>query len=149
MKILQIIIHCLPREIDQLERVLNKLHESSFFLEEENKVIIDVTLNLNDDFIDWENSILDKQFFINKFNQLEKKSTWAYKTLFDVDDKKKCLGINDKRRNSINNVKKEVTHLMYLDLDVFFNKLNLYFIFQSLNQIKNQYYFISSELTKL
>jgi hypothetical protein len=149
MKILQIIIHCLPREIDQLERVLNKLHESSFFLEEENKVIIDVTLNLNDDFIDWENSILDKQFFINKFNQLEKKSTWAYKTLFDVDDKKKCLGINDKRRNSINNVKKEVTHLMYLDLDVFFNKLNLYFIFQSLNQIKNQYHIISSELTKL
>lgn len=149
MKVLQIIIHCLPREIDQLERVLNKLHESSFFLEEENKVIIDVTLNLNDDFIDWENSILDKQFFINKFNQLEKKSTWAYKTLFDVDDKKKCLGINDKRRNSINNVKKEVTHLMYLDLDVFFNKLNLYFIFQSLNQIKNQYHIISSELTKL
>ena len=149
MKILQIIIHCLPREIDQLERVLNKLHESSFFLEEENKVIIDVTLNLNDNFIDWENSILDKQFFINKFNQLEKKSTWAYKTLFDVDDKKKCLGINDKRRNSINNVEKEVTHLMYLDLDVFFNKLNLYFIFQSLNQIKNQYHIISSELTKL
>jgi len=67
MKVLQIIIHCLPREIDQLERVLNKLHESSFFLEEENKVIIDVTLNLNDNFVDWENSILDKQFFIDKF----------------------------------------------------------------------------------
>lgn len=149
MKILQIIIHCLPREIDQLERVLNKLHESSFFLKEEDKVVIDVTLNLNDNFIDWENSILDKEFFINKFNQLEKKSTWAYKTLFDVDDKEKCLGINDKRRNSINNVEKEITHLMYLDLDVFFNKLNLYFIFQSLNQIKNQYHIISSELTKL
>ena len=149
MKTLQIIIHCLPREIDQLERVLNKLHESSFFLGEEDKVIIDVTLNLNDVFIDWENSILDKQFFINKFQQLEKKSTWAYKTLFDVDDKGNCLGINDKRRNSINNVGNEVTHLMYLDLDVFFNKLNLYFIFQSLEQIKNQYHIVSSELTKL
>ena len=66
MKVLQIVMHCLPREIDQLERILDKLHESSFYLDKNDKVIIDVTLNLNDIFTDWENSILDKNFFITK-----------------------------------------------------------------------------------
>ncbi len=143
-------MHCLPREIDQLERILDKLHESSFYLDENNnKVIIDVTLNLNNIFTNWEKSILDKKYFINKFNNLKSKSSWAYKTLFDADENEKCLGINDKRRNSINHLNPEVDYIMYLDLDVFFSKVNLSLAFQSFNQIPNQYHIISSELTKL
>jgi len=149
MKTLQIVIHCLPREIDQLERVLDKLHESSFYLTTEARVIIDVTLNLNDVYTDWNTSILDKKFFITKFNFLEKKSSWAHKTLFDIDDVNKCLGINDKRRNSIRSVDPEVDYIMYLDLDVFFSKVNLAIAFQSFNQITNKYQIISSQLTKL
>ena len=149
MKVLQIVMHCLPREIDQLERILDKLHESSFYLDKNDKVIIDVTLNLNNIFTDWENSILDKNFFITKFNHLKSKSSWTYKNLFEVDNNEKCLGINDKRRNSINNLSSEVDYVMYLDLDVFFSKVNLSLAFQSFTQIPNKYHIISSELTKL
>lgn len=149
MKTLQIVIHCLPREIDQLERVLDKLHESSFYITPESKVIIDVTLNLNDAYTDWNTSILDKKFFTTKFKFLEKKSSWAYKTLFHIDDANKCLGINDKRRNSIRSVDPEVGYIMYLDLDVFFSKVNLAIAFQAFDQIPNEYQIISSQLTKL
>tara|TARA_X000001382_G_scaffold120247_2_gene101658 strand:- start:348 stop:1274 length:927 start_codon:yes stop_codon:yes gene_type:complete len=149
MKTLQIVVHCLPREIDQLERVLDKLHESSFYLSPKARVVIDVTLNLNDAYTDWSTSILDKKFFTTKFNFLEKKASWAYKTLFYVDDIGKCLGINDKRRNSIRSVDSEVNYIMYLDLDVFFSKVNLAIAFQAFDQIPNEYQIISSQLTKL
>lgn len=149
MNKLQIVIHCLPREVDQLERVLDKLHESSFFLSPDDKVILDITLNLNTLCTDWSNSKIDKQFFKQKFELMRKKSSWAYKTLFEIDEQEKCLGINDKRRNSINSLDKEITHVMYLDLDLFFSKVNLALVFQAISQIKNKYHIISSELTKL
>lgn len=142
-------MHCLPREIDQLERVLDKLHESSFFLNKEDQVILDVTLNLNNIFTDWETSILDKNFFKTKFNYLKSKSSWAYKLLFEIEENNQCLGINDKRRNSISNVESEVDYIMYLDLDLFFSKINLPIAFQAFTQINSQYQIISSELTKL
>ena len=48
MKTVQIVIHCLPREIDQLERLCNSLRESYYFVENQIDIILDVTLNLND-----------------------------------------------------------------------------------------------------
>ena len=48
MKTVQIVIHCLPREIDQLERLCNTLRENYYFVENHVNVVLDVTLNLND-----------------------------------------------------------------------------------------------------
>ncbi len=47
MKTVQIVIHCLPREIDQLERLCNTLRENYYFVENHINVVLDVTLNLN------------------------------------------------------------------------------------------------------
>ncbi len=66
IKTLQITIHCLPREIDQLERLCNSLRESYFFVEDQINIILDVTLNLNEYFIDWDKSKISKEFFIDK-----------------------------------------------------------------------------------
>lgn len=149
MKTLQVIIHCLPREIDQLERVLDKLHEGAGLLESSHRVILDVTLNLNDTFTDWNTSILDQKFFTTKFEIIKAKNDWTYKNLFEVDTDDKCLGINDKRRNSIREAEEEVTHFMYLDLDLYFSSLNLGYLFLALDQITNKYQIVSSQLTKL
>lgn len=149
MKTLQVIIHCLPREIDQLERVLDKLHEGAGLLESSHRVILDVTLNLNDTFTDWNTSTLDQKFFTNKFEIIKAKNDWTYKNLFEVDTENKCLGINDKRRNSIREAEEEVTHFMYLDLDLHFSSLNLGYLFLALDQITNKYQIVSSQLTKL
>ena len=64
VKKLQIVMHCLPREIDQLERLCNSLRESYYFVENQIDIILDVTLNLNDYFVDWEESKIPKNFFI-------------------------------------------------------------------------------------
>lgn len=148
IKTLQITIHCLPREIDQLERLCNSLRESYFFVEDQINIILDVTLNLNEYFIDWDKSKISKEFFIDKFNNIDKFNDWTYKNVFDISEDNNCLGINDKRRNSIND-NLDSDFLMYLDLDVYFPNLSFNSLVQLFSQIENKYSIISLETVRL
>jgi len=144
---LHIILHCLPREIDELERIVNHLKRSSHFLGKDDEVILDFTLNLSDKLTDWETSQLPKEFFADKFDMMKQKCDWTSKNIFEINDGNRCLGINDKRRNSIreNNPK----NFMYLDTDVYFSMFNLSYIFRALEQINNEYYILNSQLLRL
>jgi hypothetical protein len=144
---LHIILHCLPREIDELERIVNHLKRSSHFLSPDDEVILDFTLNLSDKLTDWETSQLPKEFFADKFEMMKQKCDWTFKNIFEINDGNRCLGINDKRRNSIreNNPK----NFMYLDTDVYFSMFNLSYIFRALEQINNEYYILNSQLLRL
>ena len=146
---LQIILHCLPREIDEVERICNHLQRSSHFLEDNDKVILDFTLNISDTLTDWKNSKLPKEFFIEKWKMMEKRSDWTHKNIFEINIDDTCLGCNDKRRNSIRKYADKVTHFMYLDTDVYFSQFNLYYVFRSLESIKNKYHILSSQLLRL
>ena len=147
MSDLHIILHCLPREIDELERIVNHLKRSSHFLGKDDEVILDFTLNLSDKLTDWETSQLPKEFFADKFDMMKQKCDWTSKNIFEINDGNRCLGINDKRRNSIreNNPK----NFMYLDTDVYFSMFNLSYIFRALEQINNEYYILNSQLLRL
>ena len=147
MRKLQIILFCLPREIDEVERILNHLQRSSHYLNKDDKVILDFTLNLSDTLTDWNRSKLPKEFFIEKWKMMEQRSDWTCENIFDIDDN--CLGCNDKRRNSIRTASTDVTHFMYLDTDVHFSIYNLAYIFRSLEQINDEYSIVSSQLLRL
>ena len=146
---LQIILHCLPREIDEVERICNHLQRSSHLLNKDDEVILDFTLNISDKLTDWENSKLPKEFFIEKWKMMEKRSDWTYKNIFDLNYDNHCLGCNDKRRNSIRKYANDVTHFMYLDTDVYFSIYNLFYAFRAIESIKNEYYILSSQLLRL
>jgi len=116
MKTLQVVVHVLPREIDQFERLCNLFKESYFFVKDEINIVLDASLNL--------------------------------KNIFQIENSDKCLGINDKRRNSINDGL-DYDYLMYLDLDVFFSHMTLVSLTQMINQIDTDYNIISPETVKL
>ena len=97
MSDLHIILHCLPREIDELDRIVNHLKRSSHFLEDNDEVILDFTLNLSDKLTDWETSKLPKEFFADKFEMMKQRCDWTSKNIFEINDSNRCLGINDKR----------------------------------------------------
>ena len=146
---LQIILHCLPREIDEVERICNHLQRSSHLLNKDDEVILDFTLNISDKLTDWKNSKLPKEFFIEKWKMMEKRSDWTHKNIFEINIDNTCLGCNDKRRNSIRKYADDVTHFMYLDTDVHFSIYNLSYVFKSLKQIREEYHIISSQLLRL
>jgi len=68
----QIVMHILPREIDQCYRLIHDLKRASYFVDKEDKIILDLTLNLSDHYTNWEKSKLPKEFFIEKFKYIEK-----------------------------------------------------------------------------
>ena len=140
----QIIIHLLPQEIDWFEWQIKQLKQGSYYIEEDSKIIIDVTLNLN--LVEWNKSQIPKQFFIDKFLQIEKLCDWC-ETQFIIDEENKCLGCNDKRRESIKTSKSD--NIIYLDCDLIFPKELLKVSIDSSKLINNEYYVISPQIIKL
>ena len=138
----QIVIHLLPHEIDWFEWQSKQLKIGSYYIED--KVIIDVTLNLN--LVDWEKSKLPKKYFIDKFNQIKQYFDWC-EIIFDIDENNKCLGIDDKRRNSIRQYNPD--NFVYLDCDIVFKPETLALLINGAKQIKDEYYIISPQTPKL
>lgn len=140
----QIVVHLLPHEIDWFEWQSKQFKQGSYYLEEDEKVIIDVTLNLN--LTNWEESKIPKQFFIDKFNQIEQLWDWA-ETMFVVDQESKCLGCDDKRRDSIRN--STADNILYLDCDLIFKPETLKHMINASKVVDTEYYIISPQIVKL
>jgi hypothetical protein len=140
----QIVIHLLPHEIDWFEWQIKQLKQGSYYLEKNDNIIIDVTLNLN--LINWKKSSLPKQFFIDKFNQIRDLCDWC-ETQFIVDDENQCLGCNDKRRQSIRSSSSD--NIIYLDCDLIFRPETLAYLLSSVKIIQSEYYIISPQTIRL
>lgn len=138
----QIVIHLLPHEIDWFEWQSKQFKLGSYYIKD--KVIIDVTLNLN--LIDWTQSQLPKQFFIDKFNQIKTLWDWA-ETQFIVDEDNKCLGCNDKRREAIRSTKAD--NILYLDSDLYFQPELLHYLMESAKLLDQEYYIISPQTVRM
>ena len=139
-----IVIHIMPYEIDWFEWQSKQLKQGSYYLESNDKILIDVTLNLN--LNDWGKSIIPKEYFIEKFSNIEQLYDWA-NTKFTADDKKICLGCNDKRRNSINESTSD--NIVYLDADIIFSPYTLKYLIDSAKAIEDKYYIISPQVPKM
>jgi len=150
---LHIISHCLPREIDDFDRMLDQLHRSAHFLEKDDEVVLDATLNLSDKLTNWEQSNIPKEFFLAKWEMMERKADWTHKNIFDVIDDNSVLGCNDKRRNSIRKYADTTSHFTYMDCDIFFPIFMLSYIFRSLSAIRHRgdskYHIVNPQILKL
>lgn len=138
----QIVVHLLPHEIDWFEWQSKQFKLGSYFVK--NKIIIDVTLNLN--LIDWKQSKLPKEFFITKFKQIESLWDWA-ETQFIVDEENKCLGCNDKRREAIYSTTAD--NILYLDSDLIFKPELLGYITEYSRLVEEEFYIISPQTVKM
>lgn len=143
---IQIVIHCLPQEIDQLEQTLIQLKRNSTKFETtKDKFGVNVNLNLN--LCDWHNSKLKEDFFIRKFQNLEQlTSTWAA-TKFDFLNSN-ILGCVSHRREVFNN--NPLSDFLILDTDMIFSENLLWYMWNSHLQIKDHYenYIITPQIPK-
>ena len=144
-----IIIHLLPFEIDRFEHQMFELHKNSKYLNKDDEIVIDATLDINDLLIDWSKSKIDKQYFIDRFEKLKiVNEKWAT-ILFDVDSDNKCLGVDDKRRTAIRKYASSCDNFIYLDNDMFYPNTTLKYMIDAAKIIKNKYYIISPQSTML
>jgi hypothetical protein len=142
---LQILIHILPQEIDQLEQLLIQLKYSSNYISPEDKVIVDAVLNLN--LVEWDKSTLPKSFFIDKFNNLEKLTqTWA-ETKFEVNEDGTIQGCVSHRRRAANYT--EAKAILAADPDMVFSPTLLYHLINAIKMIPDEYYILTPQVTPM
>ena len=140
---IKIVLHCLPTELDQVTWVIDQLKRSSRFIGPQN-FILDFTLNVSDEDINWGNSLLNKEYCVEKFNLLFKKSPFINQNKVSF----KQTGCNTVRRNAIRE-NDGTTHIIYLDTDLIFPEIILYYIEQAINEIESKYYIISPQIFQL
>jgi len=148
----RIVLFIFPWELDNVENLLNTFRNSSHLLEEDEKVIIDITLNISDtQVVNWNNSKFDKEYIIEKFNKLSILCDWCYKHYLDLRTDDKILGCVDKRRVSINDIDND-EDIIWLDPDLYFSSYTLTVILQYRNHLLNsniENYIISPQIMSM
>ena len=140
---IKIVLHCLPTELDQVAWIIDQLKRSSRFIDPQN-FILDFTLNVSNEDINWDNSLLNKEYCVEKFNLLFKKSPFVNQNKVSTEQ----TGCNTVRRNAIRK-KDNTTHIVYLDTDLIFPEIILYYIEQAISEIKDKYYIITPQIFQL
>lgn len=143
--LIQIIFLC--NDIDNLARTLLLLKQNSLFLELNNYIILDVTMIVSDELFDWNKSIIQKDFFENKFNQLKSYTEWANEVHFNIDH----IAYGSLDIGISNIYKYDVDDVIWLDVDLIFNQFTLSTMLQSaklVSQSKSKYV-ITPSLVKL
>jgi len=145
MKKIVITSFVMPHELDDLERVLIDLNKASKHIDGDNYEFY-ISFSVSDYLFDWENSKVDKQFFIDRFNSLKSLTDWAGKSTYQIRDE--IIGALQTKRYAHLECK-DATHFIWLDTDICFDERILFYMENAIDVIDNvDKYFITPEIVK-
>jgi len=137
-------IFSLPQEIDELEQLLLRLKTNLNYVNP-SEYIVDISLGLSDQLIDWKSSTLPKEYFLDKFNILSK--------LFpniNCRISEDILGCVSQRRYTWKYYQ-DCDYFIWLDTDIIFDSTTLYYLDQAIESIYPKYplSIITPEIVKI
>ena len=141
----KITCHLMPWELDYALLSFTQLKKSKYYLEDSDKVYIDVTLNLSSYIIDWEKSKIAKEFFINKFKSLQPLLK-DYICRFKIYDEDKLYGHLDTQQESTED---HIDYYTTLNPDMYFSENLLACLIEGSKHITNEYFTITPQIPKL
>ena len=134
----------MPWEIDNALLTFTQLKKSYFHLAEDVNVTIETVLNLSTKFIDWEESILPKEFFITKYNDISILLS-DYNHIKRVYEGDEVYGFLNLQKESIS---KEVDYYVGICPDIYFSEHLLSLLIESTRVIKNKYFVVTPQIYK-
>ncbi len=137
----------LPYEIDDLDKTLTQLKIASKYISKETEWVLDVTMGMSNDLIDWKKSSIPKQYFIDKFMKLSAHTDWCMKTFRLSDEIKGCVS---QRRFTTLEYPDADFHI-WLDTDIVFDERTLAY-FESILSIVSQqthYSIVTPEIVRI
>ena len=139
-------IFCLPYEIDELENTLNQLKRASYYLSGKNEWVVDVTVSLSDNLINWNKSSIPKSYFEDKLLKLSAQTDWCAKNFQTSTEINGCVS---QRRFSLNK-NTDADYFIWLDTDIVFEERTLSYLENTMEAIKNvtPYSIITPEIVK-
>lgn len=146
MKIV-ISIFALPYEIDDLEKTLNQLKIASNYISNKIEWVVDVSMSMSDDLVDWKKSSLPKQYFVDKFMKLSAHTDWCMKTFRISDEIKGCVS----QRRFTNLEYPDADFHIWLDTDIIFDERTLAYFENVLPIVSQQsnYSIVTPEIVRI
>jgi hypothetical protein len=135
-----ICIHVMPSEIEMFERLMTQMHKSLSYLDDNDDVTLKVTLNLNPELTDWENSEIKNGYFISRFGVLFN----GIKNINEVILDTSCWGTTQQKRESY---KLDYDQFIFCDTDILFHEHMLKYQLNTSYQLDGMY-IISPALAK-
>ena len=142
---IKIACYIMPWDIDYALLTFTQLKKSKYYLPEDVNITIDTFLNLSDYIINWNESKLPKEYFIEKYNTLSLLLE-DYNHIKNIYEGKEIHG---HLKQQYNLTSPEVDYYMSLCPDVYFSELTIPLLIQGATQIKNKYFILSPQHRKL
>lgn len=134
----------MPWQIDYALLSYTQLRKSIYHLSKDVEVTIDTHLNLSNYIIDWDESKLPKDFFIDKFNSLASLLK-DYKVNSFIYEGDKNYGLLDMQRMAYG---EEFDYYIPLCPDIEFDETTLSYLIESARIVKNKYFIITPQVYK-
>ena len=141
----KITYHCMPWELDYALLTFTQLKKSSYYLSGEDTIEIVPILNLSSYLIDWDKSKLSKDLLKARFLEYLKLLK-NYKVNASIYEGDKLYGHLDSQREAVS---EEVDYYINICPDMYFSEQLLSLMIQSSKQIKNKYFVITPEISKM
>ncbi len=135
-----ICIHVMPSELEMFERLMIRFHKSLSYLNADDDVTLKVTLNLNSELTDWENSEYKQAYFVARFGILFN----GLKNINEIILDTSCWGTTQQKRESI---KLDYDQFIFCDTDILFHEHMLKYQLNTSYQLDGLY-IISPSLPK-
>lgn len=137
--------HIMPWEIDYALSTFSQLKKASYYLNPEDKIYIDTALNLSSYVINWEESKLPKDFFIEKYKTISTLLDWSEHKSF-IYQENELWGHLDLERNQI---EPHIDYYISICPDMYFHEHLLYYIIEAAKSIKDEYFVITPQIYKM
>jgi hypothetical protein len=142
---IKIACYIMPWDIDYALLTFTQLKKSKYYLPEDVNITIDTFLNLSDYIINWKESKLPKEYFIEKYNTISLLLE-DYNHIKNIYEGKEIHGHLNQQYSLVS---PEVDYYISLCPDVYFSELTIPLLIQGAAQIKNKYFVLSPQHRKL
>ena len=104
-------IHVMPSELEMFERFMIQYHKALQYLDKNDDVTLKVTLNLNPQLTDWDNSEYKQGYFVARFGILFN----GVKNINEIILDESCWGTTQQKRDSY---KLDYDQFIFVDTDI-------------------------------
>lgn len=142
---IKITYHIMPWEIDYALLTFTQLKKSKYYIPKDVNITIDSVLNLSSFLINWNESKLPKEYFIEKYNTLSlllKDYTHNSK----IYTENELYGHLDLQRDCIS---PETDFYLSICPDIYFSEHLLSYIIQAVQSIPNRYFILTPQICRM
>lgn len=142
---IKITYHIMPWEIDYALLSFTQLKKSKYYIPDDANITIDSVLNLSSHLINWEDSKLPKEYFIEKYNTLSiLLNDYTHNTkIYTGND---LYGHLDLQRDCI---EPDIDYYISICPDMYFSEHLLAYMVESVKSISSKYFVLTPQICRM